>query len=74
MLRGDIGAVAGRVEGAEAGRMLGEFMGPELPVGLTLGNPEPREDQCGRKMMLMDALTCSCTQASHSDRAGRSSC
>lgn len=41
VLRGDIGAIAGRIEGAEAGCVLGEFVGPEFPVGLTLGDPEP---------------------------------
>lgn len=34
------GAVTGDVEGAEAGGVLGEFVGPEVGVGAVLGDPE----------------------------------
>lgn len=33
------GAVAGQVEGGEAGRVLGELVRPEVPVGLVLRDP-----------------------------------
>lgn len=36
-------SVAGSVEGGEAGGVFGEFVSPEVPVGLVLGDPVARD-------------------------------